>query len=187
MLIPYDNKKLSEITHVKLDIAIAAMELFKKIGLVKILDNGEIYLTQLENMVGSETSKAALMRKKRMKDKILKSGSMDGNNVTNELPKSYTEIEKDIEQEKDIKEERNIEQEKEVDKEADKNQDKNVNDEQVISNTQKTYTEENIDQYRNGCNDSPGYSNSKDQHLNRITYANRANSSAYTPLTSILD
>lgn len=65
ILIPYDVKKLSEITHVKIDTVIVAMELFKKIGLVQILDNGEIYLTQLELMVGSETSKAQIMRNKR--------------------------------------------------------------------------------------------------------------------------
>ena len=65
ILIPYDVKKLSEITRVKIDTVIVAMELFKKIGLVQILDNGEIYLTQLELMVGSETSKAQIMRNKR--------------------------------------------------------------------------------------------------------------------------
>lgn len=70
ILIPYDIKKLAEITHVKLDTAIVAMELFKKIGLVQILENGEIYLTQLELMVGKETSKAELMRNKRQREKL---------------------------------------------------------------------------------------------------------------------
>ena len=125
LLIPYDIKKLAEITHVKLDTAIVAMELFKKIGLVQILENGEIYLTQLELMVGSETSKAALMRKKRKKDKELNlngrtqgqgiDGNSEGsdsdenndeledknhksdvsNNVTSQLPECYSEKEKE--------------------------------------------------------------------------------------------
>lgn len=99
ILIPYDIKKLAEITHVSVDTAIVAMELFKKIGLVEILENGEIYLTQLELMVGKETSKAEIMRKKRKREKQIK--EEEGNNVTKVLPKCYTEIEKDIEIDKD--------------------------------------------------------------------------------------
>ena len=103
MLIPYDSKKLSEITKTDVDTVLVALELFKKIGLVQILENGEIFLTQLENMVGSETNKAALMRKKRAKDKL-------GNNVTTTLPKCYTEIEKEI----DIDIEKELQQDKEL-------------------------------------------------------------------------
>lgn len=95
MLIPYDVKALSKLTGVDYDIVKSAMELFSKIGLVKVLDSGEIYLTQIGEMVGSETDKAQIMRKKRAKKKI-------GNNVTDLLPKCYTEIdiEKDKEKEK---------------------------------------------------------------------------------------
>ncbi|MDU1114846.1 phage replisome organizer N-terminal domain-containing protein [Clostridium butyricum] len=99
ILIPYDIKKLAETTRVKIDTAIVAMELFKKIGLVQILENGEIYLTQLELMVGRETSKAELMRKKRRREKQIKNDG--GNNVTNELPECSLEIEKDIDKNKD--------------------------------------------------------------------------------------
>lgn len=69
MLIPYDVKKLSEITRTDIDTVRVAMEIFKKTGLVQILENGEIYMAQLQNMVGSETSKAQLMRNKRARDK----------------------------------------------------------------------------------------------------------------------
>ena len=44
MLIPYDIKKLAEITKTDIDTARVAMELFKNIGLVQILENGEIYM-----------------------------------------------------------------------------------------------------------------------------------------------
>lgn len=95
MLIPYDVKALSKLTGVDYDIVKSAMELFSKIGLVKVLDSGEIYLTQIEEMIGSETDKAQIMRRKRAEEKI-------GNNVTKMLPKCYTEIdiEKDKEKEK---------------------------------------------------------------------------------------
>lgn len=110
MLIPYDVRKLSEVTRTDMDTVRVAMELFKKIGLVQILENGEIYMAQLKSMVGSETSKAQLMRNKRARDKQnkLEAGKNDnGNNVTLPLPKRYTEIE--IEIEKEIDKETDIE------------------------------------------------------------------------------
>ena len=61
ILIPYDNKKLAELTKMDFDTVTVAMELLKQIGLVKILDNGEIYITQLENLIGS-ISKGALKK-----------------------------------------------------------------------------------------------------------------------------
>lgn len=167
ILIPYDIKKLSEITHVKIDTAIVAMELFKKIGLVEILENGEIYLKQLELMVGKETSKAAIMRNKRKIEKLNGSDkdisddnkkkkhngrksddkrakddkeddcdesenfsntkdeinenineNSEGNNVTNMLPKCYTE--KEIDKELDIDKETELDKHRESDKERDK-------------------------------------------------------------------
>ncbi|WP_250674929.1 phage replisome organizer N-terminal domain-containing protein [Paraclostridium ghonii] len=106
MLVPYDIKTLARVTNTEPDTVRVAMELFKRIGLVQILENGEIYIAQLQNMVGSETSKAQLMRNKRQKEKkVIESG----NNVTSMLPGSYlneencyTEIEKEIEKEIDI-------------------------------------------------------------------------------------
>lgn len=81
MLIPYDTKKLSQMTNTDFDTVAIAMKLFEKIGLIQVLDNGEIFIKQLKEMVGSETDKAALMRKKRANDKLA------GNNVTKMLPK----------------------------------------------------------------------------------------------------
>lgn len=96
LLVPYDIKKLAEMTHTDIDTARVSMEIFEKIGLIQILENGEIYLTQLENMVGSETTKAETMRRLRSQKKI------DGNIVTKMLPRERVrerdkEIEKDIE------------------------------------------------------------------------------------------
>jgi predicted phage replisome organizer len=61
VLIPYDNKKLAEITKMDFDTVTVAMELLKQIGLVKILEHGEIYVSQLENLIGS-VSKGALKK-----------------------------------------------------------------------------------------------------------------------------
>ena len=90
-LIPYDVKSLAKLTNTDVDIVRVAMDLFKKIGLIKVYDSGEIYLTQIKEMIGSETEKAQIMRKTRARKSI-------GNNVTRMLPECYTEIEieKDI-------------------------------------------------------------------------------------------
>lgn len=118
MLIPYDIKKLAEITKTDIDTARVAMELFKNIGLIQILDNGEIYLTQLKNMVGSESKWAEKKRIQRAKktEELPPPGSNyedkkeSEDNVLGVSKKCPREIETDIEKEK----------EKEIDKELDK-------------------------------------------------------------------
>ena len=101
MLIPYDVKKLADITNTTVDTAIVAMEVFKKIGLVQVLENGEIYMTQLENMVGSESKWAQKKRSQRSKDKhednVLKLSSESPREIEKE--KEIRERDKDIEKE----------------------------------------------------------------------------------------
>ncbi len=62
MLVPYDMKKLSEVTKTDFDTVVVAMELLKNIGLVEIFENGEIFLPGLQQMVGSETQWAKYKR-----------------------------------------------------------------------------------------------------------------------------
>lgn len=99
-LIPYDVKSLSKLTGVPVDTVVVAMKLFESIGLVKILETGEIYLSQINELIGTETDKARIMRQKRAVQKL------DGNNVTTLLPRCYPE--KEGEEDKD--------KEKEIDK-----------------------------------------------------------------------
>lgn len=106
MLIPYDAKKLAEITNTPKDTVIVALELLKKIGLVKILDNGELYLNQVQYMIGSETESTRRSRKSREKKKqqlpdksrqnvpLLQCNKNSNKNAT-------TDIEKEIDIEKD--------------------------------------------------------------------------------------
>lgn len=93
---PYDYKSLAKLTNTNIDTVRTAMEAFEAIGLIKKLDTGEFFLAQINEMIGSETAKAELMRRKRAQDKI------DGNNVTTALPERYTEIEIEIEKDIDI-------------------------------------------------------------------------------------
>ena len=101
MLIPYDEAGLAKLTRTDIDTVRCALALFDKIGLVSRLDTGEIFINQLNEMVGTETDKAKLMRQKRAKEKLI------SNNVTPMLPECYTEkeLEKEKEQEKELKKE----------------------------------------------------------------------------------
>lgn len=87
MLVPYDQKKLSEITKTDFDTVVVALELLKNIGLIEILEGGGICIPRMEEMIGSETDKAAIMRRMREQKKIAES-----NNVTCELPDSYQSV-----------------------------------------------------------------------------------------------
>lgn len=107
MMIPYDMKKLSEITKTDFDTVVVAMELLKNIGLVEMLEGGEIFLPRIPGILGSETDKAVIMRRIREQKKAAIGNNVTaelpdsyqdntGNNVTDELPKRYTDI-RDIE------------------------------------------------------------------------------------------
>lgn len=66
ILIPYDNRKLAELTNMDFDTVTVAMELLKKIGLVTILESGEIYVNQLENLIGSKSVGAFKKQQQRL-------------------------------------------------------------------------------------------------------------------------
>ncbi|MGN1412355.1 MAG: phage replisome organizer N-terminal domain-containing protein [Oscillospiraceae bacterium] len=65
MLIPYDEKKLAEITNMDFDTVVVAMELLTKIGLIEKSQSGEIILTEVKSMIGSENTSAERKRKSR--------------------------------------------------------------------------------------------------------------------------
>lgn len=91
--IPYDIPSLAKLTDVPVDTVAVAMKLFEKIGLVERLESGEIYLAQINEMIGSETNKAELMRRKRAEEKLLGNNvTTEGNIVTAMLPERYPEI-----------------------------------------------------------------------------------------------
>lgn len=103
-LIPYDINALSRLTDTNKDTVRVAMKLFLEIGLIDQMDSGEIYMTQINEMIGSETDSARRMRKKRIQE-----GSRQKNlpsHCDTDVQKSDTEIEKELELEKDIDKER---------------------------------------------------------------------------------
>lgn len=110
MLVPYDAKKLSDLTNTDVDTVKVAMDMFKKIGLVDILENGEIFMNQLNTMVGKETDYAEQKRLQRENKKSIEQKD-NVHLVSLESPK-IVHTEKEIEKEKDI--ELELEKEKDI-------------------------------------------------------------------------
>lgn len=116
MLVPYEYKKLAEITHTCPDTVIVAMELLQKIGLVKILENGELYLSQIENLIGSQSVGAFKKQQQRQRQQAIQTTpppalpeiTTDGQGADNCPPdiEIDKEIDIDIEIERDTKRQR---------------------------------------------------------------------------------
>lgn len=111
-LIPYDIKALAKLTNTSPDTVAVAMKLFLDIGLVENLETGEIYMTQINEMIGSETESARRMRQKRLldnrKQELLESASHCAHNVQ----KCDTELELELEIDKEIDREEEEEEKK---------------------------------------------------------------------------
>ncbi|QIB68571.1 hypothetical protein Ami103574_04195 [Aminipila butyrica] len=70
LIIPYDLSSLSKLTNTPVDTVKIAIEFLRKIGLISVLETGEIIIEQFNELAGSETDKARLMREKRIKEKL---------------------------------------------------------------------------------------------------------------------
>lgn len=108
-LIPYDVKALAKITDTAPDTVAVAMKAFLDIGLIEHLETGEIYMTQINEMIGSETESARRMRKKRLLDNKKQELLEGASHCAQDVQKSDTEIdiEKDIEKDKELQLEEN--------------------------------------------------------------------------------
>ena len=100
LLMPYDDVGLSKLTKTDVDTVRSALILFAKIGLIKKLESGEIYLTQLNELIGTETSAAQRKRKQRINEKARL--SLECDNVTDMSHDSHTDIDIELDKEQDI-------------------------------------------------------------------------------------
>lgn len=103
MLIPYDEKAIAKMTNSRIDTVLIAMNVFKEIGLIDVLENGELYMTQLSEMVGSETESAVQKRLERSKKKQVATLSHDCRENVAQSKRKSLEKELDIELEEEQK------------------------------------------------------------------------------------
>ena len=92
--IPYNENMLSVITDTNIDIVKAAMNIFIELDMIEILDDGTIYMMEIQKIMGCETASAQRVRNHRDR-KALQCNS-DVTKCNTEI-----EIEKDIESEKE--------------------------------------------------------------------------------------
>lgn len=98
-VIPYTPDMLSAITGTDIDTVKASIDLFAKLGLMEIWDDGTLFMAETQNMIGSETDSARRMRRMRAKEK---QKELLPSQCDKDVKKSDTDIEIDIEIEKDI-------------------------------------------------------------------------------------
>ena len=102
--IPYNEEMLAVVTNTNVDIARSAMKLFLELGMMEILDEGTIYMNEVERMIGSAVDNDNANRVRRFREKQKAAA----------LPEHYTsvtkcnesksiEIEKELEIEKETK------------------------------------------------------------------------------------
>lgn len=107
--IPYDEQMLSIITNTNIDTVSKAMELFRGLGMVEILDDQTIYMNEVSKMLGAETYWAEKKREQRQKAKLDASKTPRIGHCPSEvqtvqvMSKVEIELEKDIDIEKEIK------------------------------------------------------------------------------------
>lgn len=63
--IPYNEEMLSSITNTNIDIVRAAMAIFKELQMIEVLDDSTIFMTEVSEMIGSETEWAGKKREYR--------------------------------------------------------------------------------------------------------------------------
>ena len=94
IIIPFDVDKIHrDCKYFEKDTVVVALELYQKLGLVYENKDGFLQIANFDNLVGSETSKAEIMRRLREKRK---KEALSGNKVTKELPESYPDVTQDI-------------------------------------------------------------------------------------------
>ena len=117
--LPYDNRKLAAATKTNVQIVNDAMELFVELGLVEILEDKTIYMTNIEKMIGSEADSTRRVREHRAKNNECNTNvtscnanetkcNADETFCNTDVTKCNTEIDKEKNKDTDTEEEENV-------------------------------------------------------------------------------
>lgn len=122
--IPYNSQMLANITRFPIAVVEKALTIFRELGLIEVLDNGAIYMMDIQNFIGESSTEADRKRRyrKKIEDEKSKIGQMSGQKSLNCLvedtmgqmsgqksdkypPEIDIEIEKELEKDIDIEKE----------------------------------------------------------------------------------
>lgn len=107
--IPYNAKMISQITRHNIDVVEKAIKVFKELHILDILDNGAIYMLDIENFIGKSSNNADRQREYNRRinnEKLLIGECKKSNKKSNK--KNDTHIELELELETKLKLEKNI-------------------------------------------------------------------------------
>ena len=97
--IPYNAQMLSTITRQPVAVVEKAVGIFKEMGLIEVLDNGAIYMLDIQNFIGSSNTEADRKREYRRKIALEKDqkllGHLSGQMSDEQAPEIEIEIEID--------------------------------------------------------------------------------------------
>ena len=117
--IPYNSKMLSNIVHQPVAVVEKAIAVFNQLGLIEMLDNGAIYMLDIQSFIGKSNTEADRKREYRAKIENEKlsikgtnNGQMSGQMSDERPPEIEIEKELDTKIEIELKKERKIEIEK---------------------------------------------------------------------------
>lgn len=101
--IPYNIEMLAKLTRHNVDIVRRAIEIFQQMGIIEILDNGAIFMLDIENYIGKSSTEADRRRKydRRIAEEKQKLLSCE---KSCEKSHEHIELELELEQELKIKE-----------------------------------------------------------------------------------
>ena len=103
--IPYNSTMLANITRFPVGVIEKALKIFLELGLIEILDNGAIYMLDIQDFIGKSTTEADRKRnyRKRIEDEKLRLGQMSGQCPDKTTPETEQEIETETEIDLEIK------------------------------------------------------------------------------------
>ncbi|SFU43003.1 phage replisome organizer, putative, N-terminal region [Clostridium sp. DSM 8431] len=132
--IPYNLQMISAIVGMDIDTVKVAFDIYKQLKLIEILDDGTIYMLEIQNFIGKSTTEADRKRKYRAKieaEKKKKLLESDGGQMSDKNP---PEIEQEIETE--------IEQEIEIQQQIERIVECNPNEAKTVIKTVKAYSKD---------------------------------------------
>lgn len=102
--IPYSEKMLATITDTNIDIVRTALQVFRELNLVEVLDDKTLYMSEVARMIGSESASAERMRRSREKNRPSQCDALVTKGDVN-VQNCYTEIDTDKDKETDLERE----------------------------------------------------------------------------------
>ncbi|MBO6385561.1 replication protein [Enterococcus casseliflavus] len=106
--IPFNSTMLAQVTRHSVGDVEKSIRIFNDLGLIEVLDNGAIYLADIQNFIGESSTEADRKRGYRQRIELEKQALLTGGQMSDKCPDKNPpeiELEKDIEIEKEKKKE----------------------------------------------------------------------------------